>query len=849
MDKFKETFGPLLASYQLSGILILVIVFVLYVAATKPENFKIYFGFIYQLIAWPFQFLRKKAIRFKIEGPTTKALKKLAKEVPDIEIPELVIQWVNEDNLETKLKEGKAIIKLKFDNDNTRNILKATNVYVRDAFLKHSKPYLHDSLRKALDLIVSKKILLQIKTNQSNLISQFFEENSIDSEEVFEKCEKIEEVDDNGLMTRILLRELNHFGDKLTGRLPKPEHKDESDKFLDFINQIATREFDDDTPLAFINDTLKVGVVLVARIETYVNYGLEPYLRRIKLGRANGIESFYLLARSEKVEILIKVADELLNTGNFILINKPKEFKDHQGREAICYYLRINEESLFASTLKEIGDSIKQKGAITGVVVSVRENHIKVDINGVEGWIKRENLSIIEINDARLYFKEGTYIEAAPLEIQQNGVVELSLKNTASDPNRLVTSNFEIGKKIFGKVSYIDDEFIKVDLGLEKVEGFVYRKDLTKSRFVFLHKKFSVGEEREFEVLGYNFERASIRLKLVGIPDPWTSTNHFAGEPVKFLVCKRTQRSFVGEIEEGMEAVLPLSEIDWTPDGISEKLKHIKLDGVLDCRVKRIDKEDSIVVLTLKEHKKNPYIKFFEENKDQVFEFKIDEITAYGINGTLTESDLKIYIPKYEMSWDGSKYPYKVGTKKKVSIKDVDKSKSRLIGTFKTIVSHPLKQIQENYTEGQILKKLRVKKTFDWGIVYEINHNKRLYEGLLVRGDISHYGWIESCINFGSCLNDIPLEIKSIDIEKNRIILSLKNLTRRNSTRVESLNYEFSYEGVVLGKSRTGNKYGVLLPNLWMEGILESDKTYKPGQTIKTRPGLKGSTELILIED
>src|SRR5690606_12110190 len=92
--------------------------------------------------------------------------------------------------------------------------------------------------------------------------------------------------------------------------------------------------------------------------------------------------------------------------------------------------------------------------------------------------------------------------------------------------------------------------------------------------------------------------------------------------------------------------------------------------------------------------------------------------------------------------------------------------------TFKTIVSHPLKEIQENYTEGQILKKLQVKKTFDWGIVYEISHNKRLYEGLLVKGDISHYGWIDSCVNFGSCLNDIPLEIKSIDIEKNRIILS-----------------------------------------------------------------------------
>ena len=849
MDKFKETFEPLLGPYQLSELLIIIIIFVLYVAATKPENFKIYFGFVYHLIALPFKFIRKRAIRFQIEGPTTRALKNISKEIPDIEIPDLVIEWVSEDNLQTKLKEGKAIIKLKFDDDNTRNILKATNIFVRDAFLKHTKPYLHDSFRKALDLIVSKKILLQIKTNQSNLISQFFEENSGDSDEVFEKCERIEEIDDHGLMTRILLRELNNFGEKLVGRLPKNEHKDESEEFLEFINQIATREYDDDTPLSFLNETLKVGVILVARIETYRTHGLEPYLRRIKLGRANGIESFYLLARSEKVEILQEVADELLATGNFILINDPKSFKDSQGREAICYYIRINEDSIFANTLKEIGEAIANKTVTRGVVISVRENHIKLDISGVEGWIKRENLSIIEINDARLYFKEGTYIEAIPLEIQQNGVVELSLKNTASDPNRLVTSNFEIGRRIFGTVSYVDDDFIKVDLGLEKVEGFVYRKDLTKSRFAFLHKKFPIGDEREFEVLGYNFEKASIRLRLVGVVDPWTTANHFHGEAVKFLVCKRTQRSFVGEIEEGLEAVLPFAEIDWTPEAIREKMKSVKLDQVIECRVLRIDKEDNIIVLTQKEHKQNPYTSFFSDNEGKIFEFKIEEVSAYGINGTLIDSNLKVYVPKYEMSWDGGKYTYKVGTLKKVSIKDVDKSKTRLIGTFKSIISHPLKEIRQNYEEGQILKNLQIKRAYEWGIVYEMKHNGRLYEALLLRGDISHYGWIETCTNLEASLNNIPLEIKLIDTDRNRIILSLKNLTKRNLSKIDSLNYEFAYEGVVLGKNRSNRKYGVFLPNLWMEGILESDKSYASGQRIKTRPGLKGVSEVVLIEE
>lgn len=850
MDKFKETIEPLLAPYGVSGLLLLLIIFILYVAATKPENFKIFFGFFYQILAGPFQFLRKKAIRFQIEGPTTRALKKISEEAPDIEIPDLTIQWVSEENLEIKLKEGKAIIKLKFDNDNTRNILKATNIFVRDAFLKHSKPYLNDSFRKALDLIVSKKILLQIKSNQSNLISQFFEENSTDNEEVFEKCEKIEEVDDNGLLTRILLRELNNFGDKLLGRLPKPEHKEESENFLNFVNQIATREYDDDTPLSFVNNTLKVGVVLVARIDTYINFGLAPYLRRIKLGHANGIESFYLLARSEKVEILIKVANELLATGNFVLINRPKEFRDNQGRESICYYIRINEDSIFANTIKEIGEAIKTNGKINGVITSVRENHLKLDINGVEGWIRKENLSIIEISDARLYFKEGTYIESRPIEIQTNGVVELTLKETESDPNNLVKSNFQIGKKIFGLISYIEDEFIKIDLGLDKVEGIAFRIDLTNSRFIFLHEKFNIGEEREFEVIGYNFERANIKLKLIGIPDIWKVSNHFHGEKVDFVVCKKNPRSFVGEIQEGLEGVLPLSEIDWTTDGISERSRKIKLGDIISCKIKKIDKEDGVVILTLKEYSQNPYIKFISENKDTILEFKIEEVSDYGINGMLLESGLKIHVPKFEMSWNtGAINNYQVGNSTKVSIKDIDKTKSKLIGSFKPILRHPLKEFQDNNKEGQILKSLQIKQVYEWGLVYQIIDNKREYEGFLFKGELSNFGWIQNCSDFEKCLNNVPLEIKLIDIDKNRIILSLKNLTKKNLNKIDSLNYEQSYKGIILGKSKRPNCYGVLLQDNWYEGTLETNNRYFDGQIIDVRPVSIGANKLILIDD
>lgn len=851
MDNFKEDYEPLLKTYGLPGSLIVVLIFVLYVAANKPENFKIYFGFIYYLLAWPFTIFRKRAVRFQIEGPTTKALKKIAKEIPEIDIPELIIKWVSEDNLAVKLKEGKAIIKLKFENDNTRNILKSTNIFVREAFLKSCKPYLNESFRKALDLIVSKKILMQIKNNQANLISLFYEENSVDdNKEVFEKCEKIEEIDDNGLMTRILLRELNHFGEKLIGRLPKLEYKEESDQFLDFVNQIATRDYDDDTPLTFINTTLKVGIILVAKRETFINHGLLPYLRRIKLGKARGIESFYLMARSEKVEILKLVAKELLATGNFILINKPVEFKDYLQRPAICYYIRINEESLFANTLKEVGDAIQAQEAVECVITEVKDTGLKLDINGVEGWIKKENLSIVDIGDSHRYFRAGMPVSALPLEIQQNGAVEFTLKNTKSDPNSLVTSNFEIGKKVLGKVSYIDDSFIKVNLGHEKIEGFVYRKDLTKSKYVFLHKKFEIDQELEFEVLGYNFERANIRLRHADLRDLWETVNHFPNEQVDFKVCKRTQRALVGELEEGIDAILPFTDLGWTSAEIDKKLQEIRLDSILKCHVKRIDKEDGLVILSLKQEKANPYQQYFTQNKDKVVDFIIDEITPYGINGTLVSPKLKIYIPKYEMSWNGESIDYRVGAKKQVFIKDIDKNKFKLIGTFKTIIPHPLALIKDNFGEGQILKHMKVIQAYNWGIVYEMKHSGKSYESILFRSDVSNNGWVDACINFGECLNDIPLQLKKIDFEKNKILLSLKGLTKNNINRQENLDYGKTYQGIVIGSVKRNASMSILIPHIWIEGILETEKSYQLGQKINVRPGLiNPSGTLILIED
>jgi hypothetical protein len=72
-ETITDKISMFLSNYGFSGILIIIIILLLKIAGSNPENFKIYFGFLWQIIAGPFKYFRKRAIRFQIEGPLTKS--------------------------------------------------------------------------------------------------------------------------------------------------------------------------------------------------------------------------------------------------------------------------------------------------------------------------------------------------------------------------------------------------------------------------------------------------------------------------------------------------------------------------------------------------------------------------------------------------------------------------------------------------------------------------------------------------------------------------------------------------------------------------------------------------------
>ena len=90
------------------------------------------------------------------------------------------------------------------------------------------------------------------------------------------------------------------------------------------------------------------------------------------------------------------------------------------------------------------------------------------------------------------------------------------------------------------------------------------------------------------------------------------------------------------------------------------------------------------------------------------------------------------------------------------------------------------------------------------------------------------------------------MAIKEIDLDKNRITLSLKEVLNNNLQRSRECKYANEYESIVIGSNNQG--YVVLLKVLWIEAILESTQTYEIGKILTLRPA-RLSDEIIILTD
>lgn len=802
----------------------------LYVVIKYYNNVRIILSDVTSILASTFGWCKSEHTKLKIETNGATSIDRLNQVVPELNLPELAIEWVKPDEHgKVRLEPGKAIVLLKYDKDNTQNIINTTSIYVQNTLLNKSKPFLDSGIKKAVDFAIIREFLS--KTPQKDyIVTQYVDTCTEDFDRYGDTFNKVTKVENEGLLVRVLLREYAVWGNKLVGRIRNEDLVNESKCFLDFIYNIASREFDELTPLVFNDATLKVAILLVAKYDTYVENGIKPYVRRIREEFANGINTFYLLARNEKIDILNEVYGQLISSGSYNLLNGPEVYKDNLGRDNICYCIEVKHDADMAKTYASINEFINNEKTIECSVTSVRRNEILCDYNSLPVVIVRNEITDSTELRIKNYYTTGMTIEVMPLKLIEGGKIYGSLLNTKSNPAQLFNNNFSVNSTVIGVVQNTNDDFITLLVKGTDQRCVAFRRNLTYSRFVFLHKLFPVGSEFEFIVKSIDYINNSLELKLSNLPDPWDGLSFHEGQDLDVPVLLKKETCIETELTEGVFAILPNSELSWFDD--IDKIKDkIKINSMIRVCIKRIDRERKLIILSYKD-RISPYLTYFRNlPTEKNIRIKIESQNTYGIIGVV---DLKyrVFIPNSETYIGQNRFNVKINKSFIVHIKEVDKNGRSLIGTFKPFIEPPLKSFKENFTEGQVLSHLKFIRATENGVYFLIRYKgNKSAEALLLNSEVSDSCFIKDTEKIFGATFTCPLKVKDINLDRNIIYLSLKDLTTQNADRVGTLNFGKVYSGKVLGVKNGG--YCILLENIWIEIYIKSSKSYAIGDCLE----------------
>lgn len=778
-------------------------------------------------------FCKRTATKRKLEDICQKSFKSITNEVPELELPSLKINWIAQEKENVVVNNGEAIVFLKFDQDNTQNIINITSAYVKETILTVSKTYMSSQIREAIDYIVIKKCLNQVPTSRSAL-SNFIKNNHEIIKQSQTVIDKICNIDDAGLMSRILFREYFEWGNRIYGRNIDEKYQEEASGFLDFLYNITSRGYDDPTKLQYISENIKVGVLLVAKIETFVEKGELPYVRRIREGFAKGIRTFYLLARNEKLDIIHEVYSKLMQSGNYELLNGPKEYKDSLGRDNICYCIEVNKNGDMAKTYSEINNAIAEKNILEAVITSVRTNELLCLINCIEVKIPRDKISTLIDLKLYHYFKSGNTIEFIPEEIETSGLIIGSILETNSNPQKMINNKFSVGSDIVAIVEKPEDSFVSFRVKDSDMRAVAYRKNLTYSYYSFLHHLFPVGSEHLFIIDEIDYINNKLFLKLSNLIDPWNKIEYKIGQEVNCIVMQKKENCIMTEIKDGIKAILPFTETSWFESEMNQA-KRLKNNDIFKARIKSINNEERIVILMTKSQE-SPYVKYYNELEQ--YDYKVDAkiifSDSHGLYGQIDEK-YRVFIPLSEMHIGENYYKYKIGKSDTVFIKCVSKDHRSFIGSFKPFIEHPMQWFCDNYQSGIVLSKLSTTSITDKSVLFNIKcNNHKSVVGLLPISEITNLCYLDSLDTLYKDGRTFPLVITDIDMNKCIVMLSLKKLLDKNRERINSLEYAKKYKAYVLKYEM--NNAVIIIEKVWIEGILVDANKLNVGKKITVHP-------------
>ncbi|MGN7178448.1 30S ribosomal protein S1 [Paenibacillus sp. FSL R5-0490] len=366
----------------------------------------------------------------------------------------------------------------------------------------------------------------------------------------------------------------------------------------------------------------------------------------------------------------------------------------------------------------------------------------------------------------------------------------------SEEMNQVEVKNFEVGDKVKGQVTKVEEKQVIVDLADSKLDGIIPISELSSLHIEKAGDAVSEGDQLELEVLKVEEDALILSKRKVDAGKSWeTLEKKFnEGEVFEAEIKDVVKGGLV--VDLGVRGFVPASlvEAHFVEDFTDYKGK------TMTFKIVELDKDKNRLILShravIEEEKGKQKHQVLESlQAGQILDGTVQRITDFGAFVDIGGIDGLVHIS--QLSYEHVEKPSDVveeGQKVKVKVLSVDRDNERISLSIKETLPGPWDNISEKAPKGSTLDGT-VRRLVSYGAFVEVFPG---VEGLVHISQIAHkhIGTPHEVLSEGQ---EVKVKVLDVNEQDQRLSLSIKDLLEKEQEEVTDYELPEETKGFSLG--------------------------------------------------
>ena len=365
---------------------------------------------------------------------------------------------------------------------------------------------------------------------------------------------------------------------------------------------------------------------------------------------------------------------------------------------------------------------------VKGYVKTRTKGGMIVDIFGIEAFLPGSQIDVKPIRDYDQYVDTTMDFKIVKINQEFRNVVvshKALIEAELEQQKMQIIGKLEKGQVLEGTVKNITGYGVFVDLG--GVDGLIHITDLSWGRINHPEEVVHLDQKINVVILDFDESKKRIALGLKQLtPHPWSALdpNLKVGDKVKGKVVLIADYGAFVEIEPGVEGLIHVSEMSWSPR-LRVAQDFLKVGDEVEAQILTLDREEKKMSLGFKQIITNPWENISDTSPiGSKHTATVRNVTNFGVFAELEEG-IEGLVHISDLSWTKIKHPSELvqpGDKIDVVILDFDEDNHKLSLGHKQLLPNPWEDIESTYRPGTV-HTLKIANVSDKGATIDLGND------------------------------------------------------------------------------------------------------------------------------